>query len=303
VAVVITGATGQLGHELVKLFAAETTVALTHAELDITDAHATRERIVRLRPAVVINAAAYNAVDKAESEMAQAFAVNAFGPRHLAVACRECGATLVHVSTNYIFDGQKNEPYEVDDRSAPLSVYGASKLAGEHLVRATWERSYIIRTSAVFGVAGVQRASGNFVESMLRRARQQPELRVVNDQTMSPTYAVDLAATIKAIVETGVYGTYHVTNRGACTWYEFARAIFDLAGVTTPLYPVSTEEFAAPARRPRYSVLSHASLHAVGLPSPRHWREALEAYFVSRKDAEGAKDNGIKLRKMPPCAP
>jgi dTDP-4-dehydrorhamnose reductase len=290
VVIVIIGATGQLGHELVKLFAAETTVALTHAELDLTDADATRERIVSWRPAVVINAAAYNAVDRAESEMAQAFAVNAFGPRHLALACRECGAAMVHVSTNYIFDGQKNEPYEVDDLPAPFSVYGASKLAGEHLVRATWERSYIVRTSAVFGLAGMQRASGNFVESMLRRARQQSELRVVNDQTMSPTYAVDLAATIKAIVETGVYGTYHVTNSGACAWYEFARAIFDLAGVTTPLYPIRTEEFPVPARRPRYAVLSHASLRAVGVSSPRHWREALEDYFVSRRDAESAKE-------------
>lgn len=288
--VVIIGATGQLGRELVKVLAAQTTVALTHADLDITDADATRECIVGLRPDVVINAAAYNAVDRAETKMTAAFAVNAFGARHLALACRECGAALVHVSTNYIFDGQKNEPYEVDDLPAPLSVYGASKLAGEHLVRAAWERSYIVRTSAVFGLAGLQRASGNFVESMLRRAQQQPELRVVNDQTMSPTYAVDLAATIKAVVDTGVYGTYHVTNTGACTWYEFARAIWGLAEVTTPLYPISTEEFPVPARRPRYSVLSHASLHAVGIPSPRHWREALEDYFVSRKHAGGAKE-------------
>ncbi len=280
--VVIVGATGQLGRELVKVFAAEATAALTHTDLDITDADATRERIVSLRPDVVINAAAYNAVDKAESEMAQAFAVNAFGTRNLALACRECGAALVHVSTNYIFDGQKNEPYEVDDLPAPLSVYGASKLAGEHLIRATWERNYIVRTSAVFGLAGMQRATGNFVESMLRRAQQMPELRVVNDQTMSPTYAVDLAAAIKAIVETGAYGTYHVTNSGACTWYEFARAIFDLADVATPLYPISTEEFPVPARRPRYSVLSHASLHAIGVSSPRHWRAALEAYFEER---------------------
>ncbi len=288
--VVIVGSTGQLGRELVKVFAAETMVALTHADLDITDADTTRERIVGLRPDVVINAAAYNAVDRAETEMAQAFAVNAFGARHLALACRECGAAMVHVSTNYVFDGRKTEPYEVDDLPAPLSVYGASKLAGEHLVRVTLERAHIIRTSAVFGLAGMQRATGNFVESMLRRAQQQSELRVVNDQTMSPTYAVDLAATIKTLVEIGVYGTYHVTNSGDCTWFEFCRAIFDLAGVMTPLYPVSTEEFAAPARRPRYSVLSHASLHAVGVPSPRHWREALAAYFVSRKDAKGTKE-------------
>lgn len=281
--VVIIGATGQLGRELTKVFAAETTVALTHAELDITDADATRGRIVGLRPDVVINAAAYNAVDRAETEVAEAFAVNAFGPRNLALACRECGAALVHVSTNYVFDGRKSEPYEVDDLPAPLSVYGVSKLAGEHLVRATWERAYLVRTSAVFGVAGMQRATGNFVESMLRRARQQAEVCVVNDQTMVPTYALDLAAVIKAIVDTGVYGTYHVTNSGACTWFEFCRAIFDLAGVATPLYPVSTAEFPVPARRPRYSVLSHASLHAIGIPSPRHWRESLEAYFEERQ--------------------
>jgi dTDP-4-dehydrorhamnose reductase len=290
VVVVIVGATGQLGRELVKVFAAETTVPLTHAELDITDADATRERIVSLRPDVVINAAAYNAVDKAESEMAAAFAVNAFGPRNLALACRECGAALVHVSTNYVFDGRKNTPYEVDDLPAPLSVYGASKLAGEHLVRLTLtDRNgtvsvpyYIVRTSAVFGLAGMHRATGNFVESMLRRAQQMPELRVVNDQTMSPTYAVDLATTIKAIVETGVCGTYHVTNSGECSWHEFCRAIFDIAGVTTPLHPIRTEEFPVPAKRPRYSVMSHASLHAVGLASPRHWREALAAYFQER---------------------
>ncbi|MCS6860856.1 MAG: dTDP-4-dehydrorhamnose reductase [Abditibacteriales bacterium] len=287
--VVIIGATGQLGHELTKTFAsgascsANTVVALRRAELDITDADAVREHIVGLRPDVVFNAAAYNTVDKAESEIAMAFAVNAFGPRNLALACRACGAALVHVSTNYVFDGRKSEPYEVDDLPAPLSVYGASKLAGEHLVRLTHERSYIIRTSAVFGIAGRQRATGNFVESMLRRAQQQSEVRVVNDQTISPTYAVDLATVIKAIVEKGAYGTYHVTNSGACTWFEFCRTVFDRAGVTTPLHPVSTEEFAAPARRPRYSVLSHASLHALGLPALRHWQEALAAYFEERQ--------------------
>jgi dTDP-4-dehydrorhamnose reductase len=279
VTIVIIGSTGQLGHELVEVFATETTTALTRAELDITNADATRERIVSLRPDVVINAAAYNAVDRAETEMKEAFAVNAFAPRNLALACRECGAVMVHVSTNYIFDGRKNQPYAVDDLPAPLNVYGASKLAGEHLVRATWERSYIVRTSAVFGLAGRQRAVGNFVEGMLRRARQMPELRVVNDQIMTPTFAADLASTIKALVATGVCGTYHVTNSGECSWFEFCRAIFDIAGVTTPLYPIRTEEFPVPAKRPPYSVLSHASLHAVGLPSPRHWRDALTVYF------------------------
>jgi dTDP-4-dehydrorhamnose reductase len=219
-------------------------------------------------------------VDEAEHQPELAFAVNATAPAALARACATLGARLIHVSTDYVFDGALGRPYLEDDLPAPLGVYGASKLAGEHLVRAyAGERALIVRASAVFGVAGEGVGKGgNFARAILRQAAAGQPLRVVDDQTTSPTAATDLARAILALAERNVGGLLHVTNAGSCTWYRFARAILELTGLDVPLTAATSEERSDRARRPTYSVLSGARLAGLGIVMPP-WREALARYL------------------------
>lgn len=273
--VIVTGAGGQLGRELLRRAPADWEVfGLGRAELEITDAEQARQVVREIHPDVIIHAAAYTAVDRAEEEPKQAFAVNAYGARNIAVEAEEIGARLCYISTDYVFDGEAERPYREYDPTGPNTVYGQSKLAGEQMVTALTRRHFIVRTSWLYGAHGQ-----NFVKTMLRLAEEGRQPRVVNDQTGSPTYAADLADFLIRLVATNSYGIYHASNAGQCTWYEFARAIFEEALASVRALPCRTEEYPRPAPRPRYSVLDSLAMRCSGFGELRPWREALRAFL------------------------
>lgn len=280
---VVLGAPGQLGRDLCPRLAGEV-VPLARADVDLTDAARLREKLDALRPAVVINCAAYNFVDKAEAEPDAAFAVNAWAVRNLAIACRDLGCTLVHFSTDYVFglDAACKTPFAETDAAGPVSVYGLSKLAGEYLVRALCPKHFVVRTCGLYGVWGSGGKGGNFVETMLRLAGQGKALRVVNDQRCTPSFTADIAEATAALIQTGKFGLYHLTNAGDCTWFEFAREIFRISGVAADLTAITSDQFGAPARRPAYSVLANDKAVSVGVRPLRPWQEAVRAYLGQR---------------------
>lgn len=280
--IVITGGEGQLAADLLRSLAHHDPVALGRDRLDITDPAAIESVFAREAPDVVLNTAAFHRVDLCEDEPEQSFLVNAAAPQRLARACARRGALLVHFSTDYVFDGHTSSPYHETDPVNPLSVYGASKAAGEMAIRCTTDRHLIVRTTGVFAVAGVTSRHGNFVETMLRLADTGEEISVVSDQTLTPTYGHDLAEAVRALVEADARGTVHVTGGGECSWYEFAVEIFRLAGLSPVVRPTLQAERPTPARRPAYSVLAHDTLQAMRLPEPRPWQEGLAEYLHSR---------------------
>ncbi len=228
----------------------------------------------RLRPDVAINSAAYVRVDDCEMRAHEAFEVNAIGALNVARACAEVDALCVHISTDYVFDGEKASPYVESDPTCPINVYGASKLAGEFLVRQT-PRWLIVRAASLFGKTGSRGKGGNFVETILKMSKAGEPLKIVDDVRMSPTYTRDAAAGLVALVESGTYGLIHLSNAGACSWYEFAKQAFEIAGVRTPIIPISCTEYATAARRPKNS-----SLESERSPLKlRSWQDALEAYL------------------------
>ena len=282
---VLIGATGQLGFDLVRTFELPGTLLTpTHADLDVLDARAVDETLRVLRPTHVLNTAAWNAVDAAEHEPQRASALNADAVAGLADACQKLGATLVHFSTDYVFDGAKRAPYTEADAPNPLSEYGASKLAGERLARERCERALVVRVSGLFGVAKSAGKGGtNFVETMLSLARAGRALRVVADQVLGPSYTLDLARVIWRVIASGHVGLCHVTSAGETSWHDFAREIFRLEGLAPSLTAVTSAEYGARARRPLYSVLAHDTLRALGIPEPRPWPAALAAYLAERR--------------------
>lgn len=278
--VFVTGANGQLGQELVKQLTnlEIELVAYTKSELDICNLFAVIQEVQKVKPDVIINATAYTKVDLAESNQELAFAVNAYGQRNLAVAAEKVGAKICYVSTDYVFDGEATEPYEEHALVNPIGVYGKSKYAGEQLTQTLSTKYFIVRTAWVYGEYGP-----NFVKTMLRLANERDELGVVSDQIGSPTYTVDLADFILQLVQTEQYGIYHCTNSGTCSWYEFAKAIFEENGIEIKVNPLSTEQYPTPAKRPAYSVLSHQALTINGFKPIRHWQEGLKAFLQNNK--------------------
>src|SRR5690606_25667561 len=232
-------------------------------------------------PELIINAAAYTNVDGAEDDRDGAFRVNEAGARYVAEAAAALNVPVLYYSTDYVFDGGKNAPYEPDDHVAPLGVYGESKAAGEAAVRSANPRHFIVRTAWLYGPMG-----NNFVEKILRAADERPKLRVVDDEIGSPTHTQDLAAATLELVRTEQYGTYHAVNSGWCSRYELAKAILEEAGRKTPIEPCSSSEFPMKAPRPKYSVLSNAKLEKATPHKMRAWRQALEAY-LERREARG----------------
>lgn len=271
----MAGSAGQLGRELALRFGGELAWAGGRDALDVTDARAVAELVARVRPDVVFNAAAYNRVDAAESEPERAFAVNALAPRALALAAREAGALVVHVSTDYVFDGAQARPYREDDPARPLSVYGESKRAGERHVLESGAEALVVRTSGVLGRGGSAQKGGSFVDRILAQARAGKPLRVVADQRFSPTAASDLAGALLALVGLRARGLVHVTNEGSCSWHELAGAALAAAGLERPVEAITAAELRLPARRPAYSVLDNAHARALGLPPLRPWRDVL----------------------------
>jgi dTDP-4-dehydrorhamnose reductase len=282
--IAVLGANGQLGRDLCPRLPGDV-VPLTRDRADLTRGDVLRSVLAELRPSVVVNCAAYNFVDKAETEPEATFAVNAWGVRTLAQVCRDLDVTLLHYSTDYVFglDATRGTPWTETDAPGPVSVYGLSKLAGEYLVRAICPRHFVVRTCGLYGLHGSGGKGGNFVETMLRVAAQGKPLRVVADQVCTPTWTVDLAEATAALLRTEKYGLYHLTSGGSCTWHEFAAAIFAMAGVPANLSPITSAEYGAPARRPPYSVLAPAAYTALGLTPPRPWREAMVGYLRERQ--------------------
>jgi dTDP-4-dehydrorhamnose reductase len=270
--VLVVGAAGLLGRYVVRAFArAHDVWAMRRADLDVCD-RAQVERVLRaVRPQIVINCAAISDVDLCERDPELAFRVNADGPRHVAEACRAIGAVLVHISTDYVFDGRKREPYTIADPPHPINRYGASKWAGEEAVRRTWERHYIVRVARLFGLGG-----RNFASSLPARLQAGIPLRAVVDEVGSPTYAADLAERLLELVARGQPGTYHVTNDGACSWYEFAREVARQWGCAeAQIEPVHSADLKRPAARPLYTVLRCLLSERLGLAPLRSWSQAL----------------------------
>jgi len=279
----VVGAGGQLGSDLVVELGHRAT-PLTRAELDITDGLAVRDTVSAWAAApvsgglrVVFNAAGWTDVDGAEADEAGAHAVNEVGSRHLASACATAGVPLVHVSTDYVFPGDAESPYEVDSVTGPRSAYGRSKLAGELAVWSSTQDAYVVRTAWVYGAVG-----GNFVKTMARLERERDTVSVVDDQRGSPTWSRDLARGLVALSVTGRYGTYHATNAGDTTWCGFARAVFDELGADPDrVRPCTTADFPRPAPRPAYSVLSDREWRAAGIMPLPGWRDALHEAFAT----------------------
>jgi dTDP-4-dehydrorhamnose reductase len=284
VKIAIIGANGQLGFDLVRVFknSEDKIVPLTHADIDVTDFKLSEKILKNIQPDVVINCAAYVRVDDAEDFADKAFTVNALGARNIALICKDIDSILVHISTDYVFDGRKNEPYTEEDIPNPLNVYGNSKLAGEYFVRNVLEKHYLIRSSSLFGVAGASGKGGNFVETMIRKAHGKEEIKVVDDVIMSPTYTKDAADMIgNILIRKLPYGIYHVANSGQCSWYEFAKAIFDTIGMEASLSPTKTNILLSKARRPMFSPLASIKLKEYGL-AMESWRAALRNYLIEK---------------------
>jgi len=285
---VIIGALGQLGQEFGKILSAGEMIPLDIDDLDIADDASLRKAVSPLDFDVILNLAAFHNVGQCEEEPDSAFAVNAKGAFHVARLAREMGTKVVFFSSDYVFGGEteRSTPYLESDRPAPLSVYGTSKVAGEHLVRAMAPgRHLIVRSSSLFGCV-TSKKGWTFPELMLNKARAGEDLKVVADQFMAPTYTYDLATRVIELLERDVVGTCHVSNSGQCSWHEFACATLEAVGNEAGIAAVSADEFPAKARRPAYSVLGSGRYEEVGLPPMRHWRDALGAYLVEKGELQ-----------------
>lgn len=271
--ILITGSTGQLGRELRKVLCENDLLTPTHNEIDIRDVQII-PKIIELKPEIIIHTAAYTDVDGCEENQDLAWEVNSIGTRNVATAAEELKAKLFYISTDYIFDGRKSEPYIETDKPNPLNVYGKTKLSGENLVKDICSRFSIIRTSWLYSNSGK-----NFVNAILHLAKVKEEIKVVNDQIGSPTYAKDLAYVIKRLISSENYGIYHASGEGECSWYDFAQQIVKFSSFGTEIIPIKTCEISRAARRPYYSVLSNARLRKVSIFMPL-WEDALKEFTL-----------------------
>jgi dTDP-4-dehydrorhamnose reductase len=274
--ILITGSNGQLGREIIRQLENEghnDIIKTDVADLNITNINDVNDKILKEKPDVVINCAAHTAVDLCETDIENAYKINAVGPRNLAIASEKVGAKFVQVSTDYVFDGNGTRPYREDDITSPNSIYGTSKLMGEEFTKQFSSKYFIVRTAWLYG------DGNNFVRTMLKLSQEHSELNVVNDQFGSPTSTVDLAKTIINLIKTEHYGVYHGTCQGKCSWYDFAKKIFELKNIDIKVNPVSSDEFKRPAPRPNYSVLDNFMLRLVDLDTFRNWEESLDEYL------------------------
>jgi dTDP-4-dehydrorhamnose reductase len=289
--IAVIGGNGQLGTDVVSQMqsAGEEVLSFSHDQMDIALLDPTRAVLGALQPTVIVNTAAMHHVENCEKNPARAYEVNAVGARNLALIALEIDAKLVHVSTDYVFDGNGKRPYVETDPTTPLNAYGSTKLAGEALIRAAGGKFFILRTSALYGKNPCRAKGGrNFVELMLQLARERNELSVVNDEIVSPTSTVELARQIMLLSRTDSYGLYHATSEGSCSWYEFARTIFEMQGVKVNLKIAGANEFPAKVPRPKYSVLENSRLKEFGLNSFRTWQEGLHTYLSKTRPLETA---------------
>ena len=285
--VAIFGVDGQLGRALgATLARSHEVVPVGRTSANITDAESVAAAVRRAAPDWVINSAAMTHVDRCESEPLAAFEVNAVGAYHVARAAAATGARMMHVSTDYVFDGAKKTAYVEDDAARPINAYGVSKLAGEWFVQSVAEGNVIVRSSGLYGLYKCSGKGSSFAETILSRARQGQPLRVVSDERLTPTFTEDLAAQMTIMLEHGVpAGVYHATNSGSCSWYEFAVELLRLAGVSGSITPIPASEWKSPTRRPSNSVLENGALAALGLDRMPDWRDALARYVAALEKA------------------
>lgn len=280
--IAVIGANGQLGADVVRSAtdAGHEVLALTHAEVDIVDLAALDGALGQMRPEVVVNTAAMNHVEGCEADPAKALFVNGVGVRNVAVATSRLGMKLVHISTDYVFRGDKGSPYVESDAPGPLNAYGASKLVGEYFVTALQPQHFVVRTSALYGVNRCRaKPQDNFVRAMLKLGRADREMRVDAEGRVSPTWTADLARQLMSLLETDHFGTYHATSQGDCSWLEFAQAIMEIAGIPATVLPREADPKNAPLRRPANSVLLNDALQRLGLDLMPPWRQSLERYL------------------------
>jgi len=280
--IAIIGANGQLGTDLSSVFHQHDhiVVELNHDQVDISQMDSLRAIFADQAFDVVINTAAMHNVEACEADPAQSFAVNSIGARNLALLSNEFGFKLVHISTDYVFDGQKREPYLETDLPLPLNVYGNTKLAGEYFIQSIADRYFVVRVSGLYGKHPCRAKGGrNFVQLMLKLAAERDEVRVVDDEVLSPTYTLDIAHQLRVLIPTDHYGVYHATSQGECSWYAFAKEIFEYTDARVKLSIADPGEFPAKVNRPKYSVLENQQLKAVGLDKMPHWKDALHRYL------------------------
>jgi dTDP-4-dehydrorhamnose reductase len=279
--IAIIGSNGQLGTDLVKVLAKENElVKLTHREIEVSD-YSSCLSLKQHAPDVVINTAAFHKTDACEDDPLRAFTINSMGPRNLSLVCREMGATVVFISTDYVFSGSKNVPYVEGDCPDPLNAYGVSKLAGELFTR-QWPRHYVCRVASLFGSAGASGKGGNFVETMMTKARKGEPISVIDDIVMSPTYTMHAAELISSIISNKLpYGIYHATNSGCCTWFEFTKEIFSLLNMKVSVSPIKSSQYPTKAKRPPFSALSSEALAKLGAPV-HSWQEGLSDYLKEK---------------------
>jgi dTDP-4-dehydrorhamnose reductase len=284
--IAVLGSTGQFGHDCVAVLQSSATVEvlpLDHSQVECTNAASVRNALVPLKPQTVINCAAFVRVDDCEDQAHEAFEVNALGALHVARACAEIGAKCVYISTDYVFDGSKESPYVESDSTAPINVYGASKLAGEQLVRQAAPDWLIVRIASLFGKMGARGKGGNFIETVVAKAKKGEPLQIVDDIQISPTYARDAAQALCQLLQQGATGVIHVANLGSCTWYEFARTALEFCQLDSPIQAVSCSEYPTRARRAKNSALASARLRQEFNITVPHWRAALKAYLIEKK--------------------
>ena len=279
--IAVIGSTGQLGTDLIKtLEHRHVVIGLTHKDLEVSDINSLMI-LKEHKPDVVINTAAFHKTDQCEVEPLKTFSVNALGARNISIITKEIDATDVYISTDYVFDGKKKEPYTEEDNPAPINTYGISKLAAEYFTKQN-PKHYIIRIAGVFGKAGASGKGGNFVETMIKKAKNNEPIAVIDDMWMSPTYTKDASSIITRIAEKQLpYGIYHATNKGLCSWYQFAQHIFKITGLNPNLTPIKTEQLAMKAKRPRFSALKSIKLHKYDLEMAT-WQEALCKYLIEK---------------------
>lgn len=273
--VLITGSNGMLGHDLIDVLDGKhELIKTTSKSLDITDEDKVKDYIVNENPDIVINSAAYTDVDGCETNEEIAYKVNGEGVKNLALACKVVDCPLLHISTDYVFNGENNKPWMEDDEVGPISIYGKSKLQGEEAIESILDKFFIIRTSWLYGING-----GNFPKTMLELAKTHDTLTVVTDEIGTPTYTLDLAQAIAELIETEYYGIYHITNSDYCSWFDFAKYIFQVKNINVNVVPVTAEEFARPASRPHYSVLNNSNWVNNGFKPLRSYKEAIKDYL------------------------
>jgi len=284
--IAVIGAPGQLGSDLMKVWPIDQPgselCGLGHGQIEVSNRESVESVLSGISPKIVVNTSAFHRVEEIEIDPARAFAVNAIGAKNLAVACAKIDAVLIHISTDYVFSGRKGAAYIEQDSVDPVNMYGISKAAGEMAIRCLCPKHFIVRTSGLYGTAGPSGKGSNFVELMLNLARRERSIRVVDDQILTPTPTKYLAKQIARLALRSEYGTYHATSQGECSWYEFAKTIFEISDLSPSLSPQSTQMSGSIAARPTYSVLENKKLMTLGIDEMPAWREGLKEYLEER---------------------